>query len=114
MVLPWYFLTRERKNEVSSFFRSNVMERFQKFLKVGHVNLATPPLGVIPHPLCSTGHARSNKQNTMSLTSAVLKVMEAVSSFFRSKVMEGFPKFKKVGHVALDTPTKGHEQGHMI
>ena len=32
--------------------------------KVGHVTLATPTLGVIPHPLCSTRRGWSNKENT--------------------------------------------------
>ena len=39
--------------------------------KVGHVTLATPPFGVIRYPLYTTSNNGSNRENKMSLASAV-------------------------------------------
>ena len=39
--------------------------------KVGHVTLATPPFGVIHHPLYTTSSNESNRENTKSLASAI-------------------------------------------
>jgi len=39
--------------------------------KVRHVTLATPPFGVIHHPLYTTSSIGSNRENTKSLASAV-------------------------------------------
>ena len=59
--------------------------RILKILKVCQVTLATPPYGVITHHLSDiTRRGLSNKEKN------------GVSSFTRSKVTEGVPKFKKV------------------
>ena len=70
VVLATADLTK-KKNEVSSFFRSKVMEWFPKFKKVGHVTLATPLLGVIHHQLYTTCSSRSKRENTKYLALAV-------------------------------------------
>ena len=63
--------------------------------KVGHVTLATPPLGSFIVPYVVLDMAYPTKKNVES-------------SFTRLKVMESkVRKFKKVGHVTLATPTLG-------
>jgi len=57
-IVPYVVLAiwpiQQRKNEESSFIRLKVRESEVPKFKKGHVTLATPTLGVIPHPLCST------------------------------------------------------------
>jgi len=53
------------------------MERF-KNLKIGHVTLATSPLGVIHHPIC----------RPIVLATVDLTKKNEVSSVFRLNVME--------------------------
>ena len=54
---------KETTKCLAMFCSKLVMERF-KNLKIGHVTLATSPLGVIHHPICrpSTCHGGSNKE----------------------------------------------------
>ena len=71
-----------KKNEVSSFTRSNVTEGVPKFSKVVHVTQATPLYGsfIIPYVVLAVTYLTKKNE---------------VSSFTRSKVTEGVPKFKK-------------------
>ena len=65
--------------------------------KVGHVTLATPPLGsfIVLYVVLAIAYPTKKKRRVKS-------------TFIHLKVMESeVPKFKKVGHVTLATPTLG-------